>query len=743
MKKISIIMPVFNSKKFLKESLNSIIEQTYDNWELIAINDFGSDDGSLEILNYYADHDERIRVIQNTKRLGISESMNLGIKKATGDYIARMDADDISLPERFKVQVEFLESNPEIGMCGIQPTYFGTSELNWTVETDPGFIKHAVFFYSPCVHPTIMCRKELLMDNNILYNKNYKASEDFDLFARFSLVGNITNINDPSLFKYRLHSSNATNTQNTTGLINYSKTMKAMFKKALNLTFTDEEIDLLNVHVGFKKYKERALLKKYIEFDLLLKRILVAANNSNNYDRDVMFQVLKKRFNEARWSMTLKNKGTYAELIDFYTSMSIFSRDSLQPEGMSKLSSKPTVSVILPVYNGQDYIIDSISSVLNQSFSDFELLVIYETATKDETLKYINIFDDKRIKVLKTSEKLGLAKSLNYGIENAKGKYIARLDADDLADRERFAKQVEFMDNNESVDVCGTWQKHFGVNYMWIHKTPYEDSKIKALLLFECCLCHSTLMLRTKTLKSKNYRYRTDIRQEDFELWTRMADDCKFAVLQEILGYYRLHENNITGNDLNSVSESQCKIISRNLEKLHIGPDKYNKQLLIGFMYLYDTYPELKKEALTLFKLIKKQNEKYKVYEEEALNEALDKRLKWINKEDRDDREYIKPKNENGIIYLTKKVFDPFYSIFKRRIIKIVNERINENNDYLWHVFGEFTNEINKIKVKANNQQRNEKKMNIVLIKEIEELRDKINSLESEIKFLKNGKNKK
>jgi len=116
--KVSIVMSVYNAQKYLDEAIESILNQTYSNFEFIIIND-GSTDKSLEIIENYAKKDSRIIVI-NRENKGLIYSLNEGIRKANGKYIARMDADDISLPQRLEKQVEFMEKNKNIGICGTQ-----------------------------------------------------------------------------------------------------------------------------------------------------------------------------------------------------------------------------------------------------------------------------------------------------------------------------------------------------------------------------------------------------------------------------------------------------------------------------------------------------------------------------------------------------------------------------------------------------------------------------------------------
>ena len=181
---VSIVMPIYNSETYLDEAILSIIHQTYQNWELLVINEFGSNEEGKRIINRYATIDSRIRLIQNSKRLGIAESLNEGLRQAKGEYIARMDGDDISLPKRIEKQVEFMEENNDILLCGVQVEVFGTQRMEWKLETDPKQIRSDLLIYTPCVHPTIFFRRDVIDKFGVFYNKAYKASEDFDFLTR-------------------------------------------------------------------------------------------------------------------------------------------------------------------------------------------------------------------------------------------------------------------------------------------------------------------------------------------------------------------------------------------------------------------------------------------------------------------------------------------------------------------------------------------------------------------------------
>ena len=159
MPRISVLLPTYNANRYLRGAIDSIIRQTVSDWELLIINEPFSGDGTEKTIDGYIAGDSRIRLIQNSKRIGISASLNIGLEAARGEYIARMDADDISLPRRFERQVEFLESNTDIDVLGIKPVNIG-SKGQWNIETDPSVLKADCLFYTPFVHSTIMMKAD-------------------------------------------------------------------------------------------------------------------------------------------------------------------------------------------------------------------------------------------------------------------------------------------------------------------------------------------------------------------------------------------------------------------------------------------------------------------------------------------------------------------------------------------------------------------------------------------------------
>lgn len=205
----------------------------------------------------------------------------------------------------------------------------------------------------------------------------------------------------------------------------------------------------------------------------------------------------------------------------------------------------PKVSVVMPVHNTkEEYLRESIGSILNQTFTDFEFIIIDDSTTNAQE-NVIKNFNDERINYQKL-ESLSLADALNYGINLAKGQYIARMDADDISLPTRFEKQVNFLETNIDYSVIGSWFEIFPKQSIVKH---IEMPKI--LDFFgECCIGHPTVMFRKADFDKYNLRYENKYYCEDYDLWSRAVRYLNFYNIQEVLLYYRdngenrSHENN-------------------------------------------------------------------------------------------------------------------------------------------------------------------------------------------------------
>lgn len=206
---VTVFIPVYNAEKYIAESLESILNQTYDNLEIILVDD-GSTDKSVEIIKSY--DDPRIRLIQNEKNMGIPYTRNVGLDHANGKYMAIMDSDDISLPERIEKQVRYLEENPDIDVVGTNYYKFNEKscrKINLTYTT-PEEIKILLLFYSPISNPSSMVRMDTVKKHKIRYNLDYFVAQDYGFWSDISKAGGKIAVLPEFLLKYRTGHSNIT-----------------------------------------------------------------------------------------------------------------------------------------------------------------------------------------------------------------------------------------------------------------------------------------------------------------------------------------------------------------------------------------------------------------------------------------------------------------------------------------------------------------------------------------------------
>jgi len=202
---VSVVMAVYNERPYLESAVQSILDQTFEDFEFIIVDD-GSTDGSGEVLDRFEQNDERIRLVHQENR-GLLTSTNRGLDMARGEYIARMDGDDINHPERFERQVAFLEDNPEIGILGTQADKIdadGNVREDWkrSLPTSSDIVTWQLLFNICFCHPTIMMRRAVLDELG-----GYMESPpglDYELLARAVLKTRLTNLPD-TLFKHRRH----------------------------------------------------------------------------------------------------------------------------------------------------------------------------------------------------------------------------------------------------------------------------------------------------------------------------------------------------------------------------------------------------------------------------------------------------------------------------------------------------------------------------------------------------------
>ncbi|WET01226.1 glycosyltransferase family 2 protein [Flavobacterium sp. YJ01] len=304
--KITVIMPVYNCELYIADAVDSILNQTYNDFELLIIDD-ASTDSTVSIIKNF--NDERIQLIEKPKNSGYTNSLNFGLQLAKGEYIARMDGDDISLPERFEKQINFLNSNKNIIVCGSLLNIIGTNHIQPLPENHED-IKIAFLKGNAMVHPSVMFRN--VNDNNfsILYDTAKEPAEDFDLWVRLLSIGELHNLQEV-LLNYRVHDAQVSHKREI-------QQMESAMESRINmLAYLNCNIDL----------RERNLLKKILhhkswftflelkEF-LVLKNKLILANDNAFFKKEEFLKYLLEIENKMLKKYFLK-RANYSPIIYF------------------------------------------------------------------------------------------------------------------------------------------------------------------------------------------------------------------------------------------------------------------------------------------------------------------------------------------------------------------------------------------------------------------------------------------
>lgn len=245
--KVTVLMPVYNGEKYLEKAIESILNQTFRDFEFIIVDD-GSTDSTSSIIACYQQKDARIR-IYNQENRGLVASLNVGCQLSRGKYIARMDADDVSLPERLAKQVAYLDAHPEVGVLGGWMEVIdesGGPQNKVRVPTTPSLIKWSLLFGCPVVHPSVMMRRDIIEPLGF-YRPEALHAEDYDLWARACFTTQIANIPE-ILVRHRVWQGGST-TRHSEAIEQY--TVRVMHSLIVRLLGSDVSLETVSrLHRG-------------------------------------------------------------------------------------------------------------------------------------------------------------------------------------------------------------------------------------------------------------------------------------------------------------------------------------------------------------------------------------------------------------------------------------------------------------------------------------------------------------
>lgn len=240
------------------------------------------------------------------------------------------------------------------------------------------------------------------------------------------------------------------------------------------------------------------------------------------------------------------------------------------------------VTVLLPVWNGQDYIAESLSSILTQSLEDFDVLV-FDDGSTDSTPAILAGFNDPRVRVIRSPVNRGLVATLNHGLEIIDTSYIARMDADDIADRDRLKTEKAFLDSQPEIGVVGSAVSLVGDGTVWPY--PESDSAIRVAMLHDSPFAHPTVMYRADLIRKCRYDA-LYLHAEDFNLWVDLCDETKFANLPSPYLKSRRHAGQISSIRSKEQFLTHTTIIAKYIGKIFGGSvpdaDLHAHNALIG-----------------------------------------------------------------------------------------------------------------------------------------------------------------
>jgi glycosyltransferase involved in cell wall biosynthesis len=514
---VSVIMPIHNSQEYLNMAIDSILLQTHDNFELLVV-DCKSSDHSSTIVSRYSD--KRIRYMPG-KNSNLQDGLRLGLSKAKGKYITFLAQADISTKDRLQELSSHLDLHQETDAVASNYRIIN-EDTNTTNPTDKGSFQQNYFNHisnHPSIPWGVMLRPELFKTPDALLKFQSHWWQDNTLRLA---------INPRPLYLARVEKPFQQTTKQSTkkevapsveyikwlqlcGAYPNPKKINDLMLPPLNTAEIKQLIDLSN--------------KTWLEADLLLSQKLFLEQFLHRLNLD--------------WST--------ASLED---------------------SPAPLISVVMSVYNGGVHLKSAIKSILDQTYQNFEFIIINDGST-DTSQRTIESFGDSRIRLVNQTNK-GLVQSLNRGIALARGPFIARMDADDVSTLERLETQLSAMLGDPGLGVVGCYWRYLDNKNSDSTITlvmPNRDIDLKRGMYAENPFAHGSTLIRKAAIDQAG-GYRQDYGPtEDFDLWRRIADNWRFYSVPNVLYLYRISFEGISQNNSEVQAGFSKKIISEQFHK--------------------------------------------------------------------------------------------------------------------------------------------------------------------------------
>jgi len=277
-------MPVYNAEKYVHEAVDSLLKQTFTDFELLIFDDCSTDSSREIVLSF---QDSRIRLINSPVNTGYVKHLNDGLIQARGHYIARMDADDIASPDRFSLQLHYLQQHADVAACGSWIEFIGSKQglLKYPVDHQD-ILTHLLLFGNAMAHPSVMLRKSVLTTSQLSYDASLEPAEDYDLWNRMAVVGQLHNI-PQVLLKYRVHEQNESVLKKAKQDLAVSEIRKGMIRHLLPQALAKTEAFILD-HFTLEKLTSMELTNIRVNVQHLI--------NSDRYNNLILKTVWSNRF---------------------------------------------------------------------------------------------------------------------------------------------------------------------------------------------------------------------------------------------------------------------------------------------------------------------------------------------------------------------------------------------------------------------------------------------------------------
>lgn len=291
----------------------------------------------------------------------------------------------------------------------------------------------------------------------------------------------------------------------------------------------------------------------------------------------------------------------------------------------------PLVTVLMPVYNGESYLCEAIESILQQSYTNFEFLILND-GSSDRSEEIIRSYTDSRIRLINNATNMQLIATLNRGLDQAQGKYIVRMDADDISLPQRIERQVEWLEKNPEYGLVGSWFEDFnGTDTIRTIKYSSDDTHIRIRHLYQTHIAHPTAVLRKSVIDKHNLRFDPDfVHGEDYAFWVQMSAYCKLSNYPEMLVRKRDHPQNVSNKYAQIQSDTCARVKQEQFRQMGLGVSRNEIELYTRFANPDWTFSKDEMEMMyILLEKMARENERTSFISKGALKTYLAE--KWFH----------------------------------------------------------------------------------------------------------------